>query len=161
MVRFFKGLRTFETAVTVITMMAFTVVGFLQVFFRVFLKDPISWSEELCRYLFIWSTMLGAVIVSANNEHFKVDMLVNLFPKSIRSVCKYFCYLLITLFSAVLIFFGIKLMMANQIRVSPALGVKMSYVYLILPLNGTLVILHVLESIYLDFMKKRKEVVSC
>ncbi|WP_164918936.1 TRAP transporter small permease [Caproiciproducens sp. NJN-50] len=161
MVRFFKGLRTFETSVTVITMMAFTVVGFLQVFFRVFLKSPISWSEELCRYLFIWSTMLGAVLVSANDEHFKVDMLVNLFPERIRSASRYFSYLLVTVFSVVLIFFGIKLMIVNHIRVSAALGINMSYVYLILPLNGALVILHVLESIYLELTKKRKEVVSC
>lgn len=161
MIRFFKALRKFENASTVITMVAFTIVGFLQVFFRVFLKNPISWSEELCRYLFVWSTMLGAVVVSANHEHFKVDFLINLLPKYLQSVIKYFSFILVTVFSCVLIVFGIKLMIANQIRVSPALGIKMSYVYTILPLNGILVILHVFESIYMQARQKKGEIRSC
>lgn len=161
MIRFFKALRKFENASTVITMVAFTIVGFLQVFFRVFLRNPISWSEELCRYLFVWSTMLGAVVVSANNEHFKVDIIINLLPKHLKSVVKYFGLLIVTVFSGVLIVFGVKLMIANQIRVSPALGIKISYVYLILPLNGILVILHVLESIYMEVLQKKGGIKSC
>ena len=65
-------------------MIAFTIVGFLQVFFRVFLKNPLAWSEEACRYLFIWSMMLGAILVAAENGHFRVDFLVSKLPKALQ-----------------------------------------------------------------------------
>lgn len=144
---FFKYLRKGETAATVICMILFTIMGFLQVFFRLVLKSPLSWSEEACRYLFIWSTMFGAILVSADDEHFKVDMLVQVLPKAIQNVAKALSFFLIGAFSYVLIFYGYKLMMASTVRVSPAMGIRMTYVYSIFIINGVLVLLHLFETI--------------
>ena len=36
------------------------VVGFAQVVFRYVLESPLSWSEELVRYVFVWSVFLTA-----------------------------------------------------------------------------------------------------
>jgi len=146
---FFKILRKTEVFLTVSAMVAFTVIGFLQVFFRVVVQNPISWSEEACKYLFVWSTMLGAVLVSANNEHFSVDMLTTLMPKKIQLLFKYLLsYTLIFIFSLILIVFGFQLVFINTVRVTPALGIKIMYVYLIIPISGFLVILHLVEGIY-------------
>lgn len=129
-------------------MAAFTCVGLLQVIFRVFLKHPLGWSEEACRYLFVWSMMLGAILVSSENSHFRVDFLVNKFPKTFQKFLSVLSYVLIAVFSLLLIYYGYTLIASNTARVSPALGIKMAYVYLIFPINGILVLLHLLETVF-------------
>ena len=145
--KFFSILRKTETMITVISMIAFTIVGFLQVFFRVFLKNPLAWSEEACRYLFIWSMMLGAILVAAENGHFRVDFLVSKLPKALQKITTGLSYLMIAVFSLIIIYYGYKLMISNTTRVSPALGIRMMYIYLIFPINGILVLLHLAEGI--------------
>ncbi|MGI5965576.1 TRAP transporter small permease [Anaerotruncus rubiinfantis] len=153
---FFSGLRKVETALAVISMVAFTAVAFLQVTFRVFLHNPLGWSEELCKFLFIWCTFIGAILVSADNGHFCVDFFVTKCSPVVQKILKYLSFALVALFSVILIYFGVKLMMSNTNRISPALGIQMSYIYTIFPINGVLVILHLIESIWKD-AKARKE----
>ncbi len=146
---FFKILNKIEIWLTVLAMVAFTIIGFLQVFFRVVVENPIGWSEEACKYLFVWSTMLGAVLVSANNGHFCVDMLTSLMPKKVSLLFKYLLsYTIIFMFSLILIVYGFQLVFANTIRVTPALGIKIMYIYSIIPISGILVILHLIEDVY-------------
>ncbi len=151
---FFKILRKTEVFLAITTMVAFTVFGFLQVFFRVVVQNPLGWSEEACKYLFIWSTLLGAVLVASDNGHFSVDMLTSLMPKKVSAIFKYgLSYGVMLVFSILLIRFGLKWMFASTTRVTPALGIKIMYVYSIIPISGVLVVLHVFENIY----KKIKE----
>lgn len=147
---FFSGLRKVETAMAVISMSAFTVVAFLQVTFRVFLHNPLGWSEELCKFLFIWCTFIGAILVSADNAHFCVDFFVTKCSPFVQKILKYLSFVLVALFSVILIYFGIKLMLSNINRISPAMGIPMYYIYTIFPINGILVILHLIESIWKD-----------
>lgn len=153
---FFRYLHKGETFVTVLFMVLFTVMGFLQVFFRLVLRSPLSWSEEACRYLFIWSTMLGAVLVSSENGHFKVDMLVMMMPKRLQAVFQFLSYLLVAVLSYILIRYGYRLMMSNTTRISPAMGIKMTYVYSIFVINGVLVLVHLLESLYNGFIAAKE-----
>ncbi|MFV0497418.1 MAG: TRAP transporter small permease [Candidatus Fimivivens sp.] len=155
MKKFFSGLRKTETVLAVTFMVAFTAVGFLQVFFRVFIKNPLAWSEELCRYLFVWSMFLGAVLVAANDEHFKVDFVVSLFPKSLQTMFRYVSYVFVAVFSVLLIKYGLNLMLANPTRITPALGIKAMYIYTIFPINGVLVLLHLVEQILADLVWKK------
>jgi TRAP-type C4-dicarboxylate transport system permease small subunit len=48
------------------------VVIFTQVIFRYLLEHPLSWSEEIARYLFIWATFLGASVAFYENTHINV-----------------------------------------------------------------------------------------
>lgn len=52
-----------------------TAVGFIQVIFRYFLELPLSWSEELIRYLFVWTTFLGAGVATGYGLHIEIDVL--------------------------------------------------------------------------------------
>ena len=155
MTTFFKYLRKGEAFATMLFMVLFTVMGFLQVFFRLVLQSPLSWSEEACRYLFIWSTMFGAVLVSADNEHFKVDILLNALPAPLQAVFRWLAYVIIAVFSYILIWHGYRLMMASTIRVSPALGIRMTYIYSIFVINGVLAFLHLFETIVNEFRGRK------
>lgn len=61
---------------------AMVVIIFAQVIFRYVLVMPLSWSEELARFLFVWATFLGASIAFYDNSHIRVSFFVD----SVRNV---------------------------------------------------------------------------
>lgn len=52
--------------------MILAAVSLLQVVFRYFLRISLPWSEELARYLFIYTTYLGSVIGVSRNIHIDI-----------------------------------------------------------------------------------------
>jgi TRAP-type C4-dicarboxylate transport system permease small subunit len=63
---------------------------------------------------------------------------------------------LIVLYILIVIIFGWKLMVVGQYQLSPALQIKMSFVYVIFPLSGVLMLLEaVLKTT--DLIKERKK----
>lgn len=152
---FFNILKKLEKYSLMILMIAFTIISFLQVVFRLVLQQPLAWSEEASRYLFVWSTFLGAVVVLTKDEHFKIDFIIELFPKSFKKLFIYFTYLCIVAFTIVLIKYGVELQQAASNQLSPALRLNMSWVYVIIPISGVLMLVHLVEFIYNDFTKKK------
>ena len=62
---------------------AMVVAIFLQVVFRYIFNSPLAWSEEVGRYLFIWTTFLGASVGAYYNKHIRVVALTE-FMNNIR-----------------------------------------------------------------------------
>jgi TRAP-type C4-dicarboxylate transport system permease small subunit len=56
-------------------------LGFIQVVCRYFLEYPLYWSEELIRYLFVWTTFLGAGVATAHGLHIEIDILSTIVAK--------------------------------------------------------------------------------
>jgi len=51
------------------------VVAVLQNISRFVLRDSLSWSEELARYLMVWATFIGASIGVKRGSHVGVEAL--------------------------------------------------------------------------------------
>ena len=49
---------------------------FIQVILRYVFNSPMTWSEELARYLFIWCAFLGWIIASRRNSHLAVNIAI-------------------------------------------------------------------------------------
>jgi TRAP-type C4-dicarboxylate transport system permease small subunit len=116
-----------------------------QVFTRFVLRHPSSYTEELAGFLLIWIGLLGASYAFYTRAHLGIDILTHRlqgFKRSVIEIAVNGCVLLFALF--VFIFGGIRLvcltLTLNQI--SPALGMKMGYVYLVIPLCGALFIVY-------------------
>lgn len=60
-------------------LVAMLVVITLQIVFRVFFQ-ALPWSEELSRYLLVWTTFLGATMAYRHGVHIAVTFLVNSLP---------------------------------------------------------------------------------
>ena len=48
----------------------------LQVFFRYVVGDPLSWSEELSRWLFVWTVYLGWPLLISKHKHMRLEFLI-------------------------------------------------------------------------------------
>lgn len=140
-----------------------TILIFLQVIFRYVVKQSLSWSEELARYLFIWLTFIGASIAAREKSHINVSVMIDIFKsQKIRSVFYIFANMLNMVFLIVLIGFGSKItfqiLQLKQISSSmPFLYIGI--VYFAIPIGSILMLLNFIEhsiEILLD-NKHRKE----
>ena len=69
-----------------LSMTVMVVLTTYQVIVRYIFNSPSTWSEELVGYLFGWSTMLGATIVSGERGHMNIPVLVDRFNPIMRKV---------------------------------------------------------------------------
>lgn len=121
-----------------------------QVFSRYIMNSPSSVTEELSRYLFIWIGILGAAYASGQQIHLAIDILHSKLNDINRVRLRIFINLLIIFFSlTVLVIGGANLVYVNYDlgQSSAALNIPLSYVYLVVPLSGILVIIYKINEI--------------
>src|SRR5512133_1263205 len=99
-----------------------------QVFARYILNNPLSWSEELSRLVFIWTIFLGAGVMVRRGGHVAVDSLVMLFPKWLQKAAWILSIFVMAASCMVLVFYGWKILVTIS-SLSPALRVPMRAFY--------------------------------
>jgi TRAP-type C4-dicarboxylate transport system permease small subunit len=124
----------------VMVVMAVLVLDVLwQVFTRLILKDPSTWTEELAVFMLIWVSLLGAAVALGRGAHLGIDYFVGKLPQRMRLATEVLVFLVVAAFSLlVMIGGGIDLVVSNLElgQESPALRVRMGYVYLAVPISG-------------------------
>lgn len=63
-----------------------TLILGIQIFCRFVLNNSLTWSEELARFMFIWSTFLSIGFCLKENISLKIDTFITLFPKKVQHV---------------------------------------------------------------------------
>lgn len=63
-----------------------TLILGLQIFCRFILNNSLTWSEELSRFMFIWSTFLSIGFCLKEDISLKIDTLISVFPARIQSL---------------------------------------------------------------------------
>ena len=99
-----KGIldRTLEWA-TILTFAAMMIVVTIQILTR-FLPFSFIWTEELTRFLFIYSIAFSAPLAIKKKEYINVDFLINLLPGKVKRVYETVIYLLLIVFFVVLLY---------------------------------------------------------
>ena len=75
-----------EEVLLAIGLAVIVIVLTLQIIFRKLLGTSLAWSEELCRYIFMWSGMLTLSYTLHNKSAVKTELVINMFP---AGVCRY------------------------------------------------------------------------
>lgn len=110
----------------------------LQVLFRYVLARPLSWSEELARFLFVWVSLLGGAAYVSGSGAQSVDLLVRRFPDALRNAVAAVIRAALIVFCLMLVARGWELTEIVHMQRSPVLGVRMSLVYAAVPVAGAL-----------------------
>lgn len=118
------------------------------VFSRYVLGAQSRWTEELATYLLVWVSLLGASLTYEEKGHLGVDYFVGKLHPDAQKMGAIFVELVVLFFAGFgLLFGGWKLVSltleANQ--VSPALGVKVGYLYMAAPISGLFFIIFSIE----------------
>ena len=119
-------------------MIVLTCMVFLQVFSRYLFEISLSWPEEMARFCFVWSSLLGASIAAEKKKLHDIDLGFNLLPDSIKPFVELLTHLLICVFLLILMVYGLKLTGMVHPQESPAMEIRMSYVYSAIPVTAAL-----------------------
>ena len=134
-----------------VLLLGFMVISVLwQVFTRYALNSASSFTEELARFLFIWIGILGAAYASGQQIHLAIDILPPKLNVVNRIRLRIGINILIILFSLiVLVIGGGNLVYINYElgQSSAALDLPLSYVYLVVPISGILIICYKINEI--------------
>ncbi len=126
--------------VLVMVVVAVLVVDVLwQVFTRLVLRNPSTVTEELATFMLIWVALLGAAVALGRGAHLGIDYFVGKLPVRTRIFTEGIVFLCVAAFSFLVMIVGGIDLVASMLQLgqeSPALRVKVGYVYLAVPLSG-------------------------
>ncbi len=126
-----------------LSMSVMVILTTYQVIARYVFNSPSTWSEELVGYLFGWSTMLGATIVSGERGHMNIPVVIDRFNPTLRKAFHIFGEVIAFLFSATILVFGgyqvSQLAMGQQ---TSSLGVAVGVFYWIMPVCGAVILIY-------------------
>lgn len=150
LITFLEYLLAFLLAVAVCFIIA-------QVFFRYVLGQPLAWTEQSSRYLFIWMMMLGAAIVFYRDSAMAFDMLLHTFPKGLQFWIEAFLKVLIIAFS---VYYGYQaFVLASSVgsRMTSGVRVPLAVMYGSMIISNFFIVLVMIEKLILHFTDRKKE----
>jgi TRAP-type C4-dicarboxylate transport system permease small subunit len=131
---------------------AMSVIVMLQILFRFVIYIPLPWSEELARYLMIWTGMVGSFVALREGRHIGVTLVVNRLPPRVAAGVAILVQVLTIVFLVILAKQGLALALINIHQLSPAMRIPMFFPYLAVPVGAALMIIElaagVLQDIY-------------
>jgi TRAP-type transport system small permease protein len=117
---------------------------FAQVVFRYFLGDPLVWSDELARYLFIWCSLLGWVIAARKRSHLSVSIMADRLGLKGRALLALAGATAALAFAALLVYYGVYIAARNWDVDTTTLAIPMGAVYAIVPMAAAAIGFHAL-----------------
>ena len=113
-----------------------------QIFCRTFFTS-LTWSDEVTRYLLIWSTFLGATCVYRHSGNISITFIQNMVPKRVGAFMRIAVHAICCFLFAVLLYFSSKYC-GKLNKTATALPLKMKYIYLCIPISMGIMMLHAL-----------------
>ncbi len=119
-----------EEIIMILLLIGMTVVMGCQIVSRYLFKMSLSWSEEITRYMFIWSAFMSVSLCTRKCISIKIDQFIKMFPRRGEA---FFKILNLTISLAVFLYllpYSWKYLMVTieSGQVSPAIGLPMYYV---------------------------------
>lgn len=132
-----RWLNKFEEITSCACLIIMSVVIILQVVFRYCLSASLDWPEELGRFLFIASVYIGASYAEQMDKHLSITILRTSGGPWLAKVLPYFAQIVTVLFSAVMVVWGIRMVLFvhSTHQVAPAMQFPMWIVYLCVPVG--------------------------
>ncbi|AGP78421.1 C4-dicarboxylate ABC transporter permease [Alteromonas mediterranea] len=144
----------------IIAMVSILLTVIWQVVSRYILKDPASATEELSRFILIWIGILGAAYAYRQHAHLGFNLIVERQSRKVKRLLLTFVEVIVIIFCALVMLYGgseLVLLTLELEQISAALGVKMGFIYSVLPLSGGLIIAYALVNITTLWRNDNKE----
>jgi TRAP-type C4-dicarboxylate transport system permease small subunit len=134
-------LRRIREVVVMVLMAVLVVVVVASVIFRYVLLAPLSWSEEVGRYLMIWVGFLAASIAIQQGMHVGIDFIVNWVRPEVAAWLRRVARGLTGVFLLIVTAYGFVLVINLWEQWSPVLQFRMTWPYLAIPVGCLLMLL--------------------
>ncbi|MDE0110776.1 MAG: TRAP transporter small permease [Albidovulum sp.] len=138
---------------------ALTVVVFSQVIARYVLQAPLSWSEELARFLLMWLSMLSAAYAFRKKSHFALRIIVERLPLGVRSAVAVCVNAVVAAFFILIFYQGVKFVIGVSGHIAPALQIPMEIPFASVVVGSILIVWEIALSTW-RLLRKRETVHS-
>ena len=135
-------LNTVCSAAIVFMLGAMVVITGAQIICRTWFT-ALSWSDEVTRYLLIWSTFLGATVVYRHGGHISVTLLRDAVSPKLAKVLRVLVHVICFALFAVLLHYS-NLYCMKLKKTATALPIKMKYIYSCIPVSMAIMMIHAL-----------------
>ena len=147
----------------IIEVMCTAIMGYMvlavcwQVITRFVLKNPSTVTEEILRYLLVWTTMVGGVYAYGRRKHLSINMLAKKLPPRAQKLLDIFVQAVVIAFCVVVMIVGdLRLVETTFDQISSALRLPMPYVYASILVGGVLIIFYAIIFIFEDIKAMRE-----
>ena len=147
----------------IIEVMCTAIMGYMvlavcwQVITRFILKNPSTVTEEILRYLLVWTTMVGGAYAYGRRKHLSINMLAKKLPARGQKILDIFVQAVVIAFCVIVMIIGdLRLVETTFNQISSALHLPMPYVYASILVGGVLIIFYAIIFIFEDLKAIRE-----
>jgi TRAP-type C4-dicarboxylate transport system permease small subunit len=119
-----------------------------------FFDLALVWTDELARYSFIWSVLLGTVVVFKQKKHIAVDLMESVFPEKMTKVIHVLIHVALLILFLILLRYGWMLTQQTWNVPTTSLEIPTGLVYLAVPVSSFLLCLYTVIELYKMTFKK-------
>jgi len=135
-------------------MVVMCAVMLTQVFSRYLFNYPLTWPEEISRYLFIWIVFLGSAMALRHKAHLGMDFATAKLGPGLKKLAEHMVSIMLLAFLGLILYIAPEILSITQFQKSPVIHISMNYIYLSFPLASALMILDLVSSWICEAVKK-------
>ncbi|SKC86437.1 TRAP transporter small permease [Maledivibacter halophilus] len=137
--------------VTAFFLIVMTALVVWQVFTRYILSNPSIFTEELVRFILIWTSFLGAAYAFGTRQHMALIFVKEGAKGTAKKlICTFIDLVVLILAFFVLIKGGYNLASGVMTIKTPILGIPKGFVYMIGPISGVIIVIYQIINILED-----------
>ena len=140
MKKFYQAFCKAEEIIAMFLLGGLSTLVFISALMRT-IKHPLNWAQDVALVAFAWLIFFGSDIAVRGAGLIGIDMLVKHFPKKVQKGIDIVFKIMIIVFLAVLVFYGIKMTATGWKRQITALHISYSWVTMAVPTGAFFMII--------------------
>lgn len=140
MKRIFGGLADAMQSIAAVGIGIAVVLNLMQIIYRYVLFDPLSWTEEVMRYLMVWVTMLGVAASLYLGEEASAGFLGWIKVRRFQAALHWVRTALVLIFGLMLAWYGLPFALGAGTQVSPAAQIPVMWPYMAMFVGGVAIL---------------------
>ena len=133
-----------EVAALGVLVIIMTLVTLDQVVSRYVFDEPLVWSEEAARYLFIWVALIGAAAAVRSGGHYGLEVIFQRLPAAAQAIFSLVIWLVMAAFAVALMLKGVAETAQAARQFSSSLPMRMHLAYAAIPVGAGLMVWHLI-----------------
>ena len=140
-----------------VCLISIVVVILFSIIMRAVFNKPLMWSGEVSSILIVWSIYSLFGLNYKENQHFAIDVMDEILPKRMQPGIRVFGDIVTLITLVLLIINSVTAMRLNQSMRTAALQARLSYVYYLPFMLGSISMLTYIVQKYYRLIRKRRE----
>ena len=136
-----RALRTVLLATGTTLLVAMVGVVSVQIVYRYVLGNPLIWTEEIARLLFVWVVFLGSAYAATSSSHLRLDLFSAVRFERMRQLSRIAGAIGAAVFSAIVVYSGWKIVALTAPRSLPGTGLSYAWFHSAAPIGAALTLL--------------------